>query len=114
MQVSKGKPKKSETPKDIVALEIEQCKSILGSMSDRLEEFNLSGIDEAGLRKLRKLIKNILLNKSKKQHQLIKPFIQLYTKRKKKTTIARMRIMVMNTPIMIWEIIMSITQALFI
>jgi hypothetical protein len=59
MQVSKRKPKKSETPKDIVALEIEQCKSILGSMSDRLDEFNLSGIDEAGLRKLRKLIKNI-------------------------------------------------------
>ena len=59
MQVSKRKPKKSETPKDIVALEIEQCKSILGTMSDRLEKFDLSGVDEAGLRKLKKLIKNI-------------------------------------------------------
>lgn len=59
MPVPNGKSKKEDRGKDEISLEIGKCKSILVGMSNRLDKFNLSGMDESEFRKLKKFIKNI-------------------------------------------------------
>jgi len=59
MRVSNRKPKKENQAGGETALEIKQCQSILVEMSNRLDKFDLSGMDESEFRKLKKFIKNI-------------------------------------------------------